>query len=85
VQGLAADIIKIAMIQLQKEIEKNKLDAKILIQVHDELIVEVKENEVKRMRDIIEKSMTDFYLWDIPKKLKDILAVSISIKNRWIE
>lgn len=85
VQGLAADIIKIAMIQLQKEIDKNKLDAKILIQVHDELIVEVKENEVKKMRDIIEKSMTDFYLWDIPKKLKDILAVSISIKNRWIE
>jgi len=85
VQGLAADIIKIAMVQLQKEIEKNKLDAKILIQVHDELIVEVKESEVKKMRDIIEKSMTDFYLWDIPKKLTDILAVSISIKNRWIE
>ncbi|HQN48583.1 MAG TPA: DNA polymerase, partial [Caldisericia bacterium] len=85
VQGSAADIIKIAMVQLQKEIDRNKLDAKILIQVHDELIVEVKNSEVKKMKDIIEKSMTKFYLWDIPKKLEDILAVSIDINDRWVK
>jgi DNA polymerase-1 len=57
-QGTAADIIKLAMINLYEELKKqSKLDAKIILQVHDELILEVKNEDVKEASELLEKVM----------------------------
>ncbi len=57
IQGSAADIMKIAMIHVYEELCKNNLETKILVQVHDELLLEVKENELEIVRSILTKEM----------------------------
>ncbi len=57
IQGSAADIMKIAMIRVWEELRKQNLESKILIQVHDELLLEVKEDEVDIVRDILVNGM----------------------------
>src|SRR5262249_8094429 len=56
-QGSAADIIRRAMIRIEPELRKDKLDALMLLQVHDELIFEVSEKEVERTILIIKSAM----------------------------
>ena len=57
IQGTAADIIKLSMIELHENIENKKLNAKMLLQVHDELIFEIKSSEVEESVSIIKKVM----------------------------
>ena len=57
VQGSAADLIKIAMIRIFKRFREEKLKAKMLIQVHDELNFEVPEKEVNIVREIVRYEM----------------------------
>ncbi|MBR3948189.1 MAG: DNA polymerase I [Clostridia bacterium] len=57
VQGTAADIIKIAMVKVYERLEKEKLKAKLIMQVHDELIVECPENEKDRVEIILKEEM----------------------------
>ena len=57
IQGSAADIMKIAMIRVWNELKKQNLESKILIQVHDELLLEVKEDEVDKVRSILVEGM----------------------------
>lgn len=57
IQGSAADIIKIAMINVDKKIREEKLDAKIILQVHDEIIVEALQNQAERVKYILESEM----------------------------
>jgi len=57
IQGSAADIMKIAMIRVWNELKKQNLESKILIQVHDELLLEVKEDEVEKVRSILVEGM----------------------------
>jgi len=57
IQGSAADIMKIAMIRVWEELKKQNLNSKILIQVHDELLLEVKEDEVDKVRTILVEGM----------------------------
>ena len=57
VQGTAADIIKIAMVKVYERLEKEKLRAKLIMQVHDELIVECPENEKDRVEIILKEEM----------------------------
>jgi len=79
VQGTAADIMKIAMRKVDEELKKTTLDAKLLLSVHDELIFEIKEDEVKETSKIIKDAMED-----IPK-LKIPLEVNVSAGERWGE
>ncbi len=66
IQGTAADIIKIAMLKLPGELEKANLKAKMLLQVHDELIFEVPEDELKQTTALVQKVMENAYPLDIP-------------------
>jgi len=68
VQGTSADIIKVAMINLNREIAKRKLKSKMLLQVHDELIFEVPEAEVDQMRKLVPELMTSAMTLNVPLK-----------------
>src|SRR5699024_11748067 len=57
IQGSAADIIKVAMIQVAKRLEKENLEAKMLLQVHDELVFEAPEAELPALKKLVEETM----------------------------
>ena len=77
IQGTAADIMKIAMNKLYDKLKD--LDAKIILQVHDELIVEVREEEKEKVKQILRESMEDAAKLEIP------LKVEISEAKTWYE
>jgi DNA polymerase-1 len=66
IQGTAADIMKIAMIHLHSALSESKLNAKILLQVHDELVLEVPNDELKTAVQLVRKVMGNAYQLDIP-------------------
>jgi DNA polymerase I len=68
IQSLAADIIKIAMVRLQREIEENGLAGKMLLQVHDELVFEIPEAETAAFSEMVPRVMTGAY--DLESKLE---------------
>ena len=83
IQGTAADIIKIAMIEIHKNILAKKLKANMLLQVHDELIFEINEKEIEEASIIIKKIMENSHL-----EFKDFivpLTVDYGIGNTWGE
>ena len=61
IQGSAADIIKIAMINIDKEIKEKKLKSKMVLQIHDELIFEVFNEEKDTILELVERNMTNAY------------------------
>ena len=79
IQGTAADIMKIAMINLQKELIKEKIDAKIILQVHDELILEAREEEKDRAKEILKRCMESAIKLEVP------LEVEISEAYNWYD
>jgi DNA polymerase-1 len=69
VQGTSADIIKVAMINLDREMVKGKLKSKMLLQVHDELIFEVPENELDEMSKLAPETMSTALKLSVPIKV----------------
>jgi DNA polymerase-1 len=69
VQGTSADIIKIAMINLQREMDKQQLKSKMLLQVHDELVFEVPEEELEKMRQLVLQVMSTALKLSVPLKV----------------
>jgi DNA polymerase-1 len=69
VQGTSADIIKIAMINLEREMNKRGLNSKMLLQVHDELIFEVPEAELKEMQKLVPQIMSTALELSVPLKV----------------
>lgn len=69
IQGTAADIIKIAMINIQKELEEKNLESKLIIQVHDELLIETKEEEFEEVKEILVRNMQDVIKMEVPLKV----------------
>ena len=59
IQGTAADIMKIAMLHVRDALAEENLESRVLIQVHDELLLEVKEAEVERVREILKGKMEE--------------------------
>lgn len=79
IQGSAADLIKIAMISIFKELKNQKLKTKMLLQVHDELVFEVPKEELETATALIRKLMTEALQLRIP------LAVDIKYGKSWYE
>jgi len=69
VQGTSADIIKVAMINLYREMEKRRLKSKMLLQVHDELVFEVPDEEMGAMRRLVTEAMSTAVKLSIPLKV----------------
>lgn len=69
IQGTAADILKIAMVKLQEVLEKEELQARILLQVHDELILEAPQSELERLNEIVPQVMEHAVELTIPLKV----------------
>lgn len=78
-QGTAADIIKYAMINLDKEIQTGKFDMRMIMQVHDELIFEIKENQVDEAIELIREKMENAANLAVP------LLVDVGIGINWDE
>ncbi|NLZ58895.1 MAG: DNA polymerase I [Corynebacterium sp.] len=57
IQGTAADIIKVAMIRVDRELQEAKVKSRVLLQVHDELVVEIASGELEQVQNIIEREM----------------------------
>jgi DNA polymerase-1 len=77
IQGTAADIIKMAMINIDVWLRSNKTSAKMVMQVHDELVFECVENEVDSIMQTIRKHMENVVQLDVP------LLVSIGSGDNW--
>ena len=79
IQGTAADILKKAMVDIYAEMSKRNLKSKMLLQVHDELIFNVYNDEIDKVKDIVYTTMTNIYNLLVP------LDVHIEIGNNWYE
>ena len=79
VQGSAADVIKLAMIKVQNEMDEKNLKSKMVLQVHDELIFDVLDNEREVMEKLVKKNMESAVELSVP------LDVEYKIANNWLE
>lgn len=79
IQGTAADIIKIAMIHIHENFQNLKLNARMILQVHDELLFEVPESELKTVLEIVKNNMENVVMLSVPIK------VDIGYGKNWAE
>ncbi len=79
IQGTAADIIKIAMIDIAKTLIKEGLKSKMILQIHDELIFEMHPSEELKLKSIVESCMIKASTLDVP------IVVDMGIGNNWLE
>ena len=79
IQGSAADMIKIAMIHIHQDIKDQKLDSKMTMQVHDELVFDVLRSEIEPMKKIIEHRMKTAMKTTVP------ILVEVGQGNNWLE
>lgn len=77
IQGTAADILKIAMIKLHEELENSSLDATMILQVHDELVLEVAENQVEETTALVVDTMQNAYELRVP------LVANADVGQNW--
>ena len=79
IQGTAADIMKIAMITVDKKLREQGLKSRIVLQVHDELLLEVYENEIDIVKEIVVSSMSN------AADMKVKLEIGIETGKNWLE
>jgi len=79
IQGSSADMIKLAMIKIHQELEEKKLQSKMILQVHDELVFDALNSELDVLRQLIEKAMKNALPLDVP------LEVEMNTGNNWLE
>ncbi len=78
IQGSAADIIKIAMINVHKQLLQHNLKSKLLLQVHDELVFDMHKEEEVKLKLLVEKEMMNAVKFDVP------LEVEIGVGENWL-
>ena len=79
IQGSAADIIKIAMINIHKKLIEENWKSKMLLQVHDELVFDVHNSELEKIQPMIKHEMENAFILDVP------LEVEIGMGRNWLE
>ena len=79
IQGSAADIIKKAMIDVQREMEQKQLQSKMLLQVHDELVFDMHKPEEEMLKKLVKKNMEQAVQLRVP------LIVDLGEGNNWLE
>jgi DNA polymerase-1 len=79
IQGTAADMIKIAMINIYEEFQKRKLKSKMLLQVHDELVFDALKSEIDEVKEIVKDKMRNAL------KLKIPIEVEMGTGDNWLE
>lgn len=79
IQGTAADIIKIAMVRVDERLRKENMKSRLILQVHDELLIEAKEEEVPRVKEILEQEMKG------AAQLKVALEIDMNTGANWFE
>ena len=79
IQGSAADIIKIAMVQVYRRLKAEGLSSKLILQVHDELIVEAKKSEVSQVEKILKEEMENACQLSVP------LVVDMNTGKNWYD
>ncbi len=79
IQGTASDIVKIAMLRVDEEFKREKLDARLLMQVHDELLVEVAAGAAEHVAEVLKREMEAAVTLDVP------LIVDVGIADNWMD
>ena len=79
IQGTAADIIKIAMIRVSEELRKGGFASRLILQVHDELLIDALKSEQTEVMALLKRCMQDAYTLDVP------LKVDVTAGNSWYE
>ena len=79
IQGTAADMIKLAMIKIHKELSKRKTRTKMILQVHDELLFDAHKDEVKELTPLIKEMMENALPMNVP------IVVETGIGNNWLD
>ena len=79
IQGTASDIVKLAMLHVDDAIRHEGLRARMLMQVHDELLIEAPDEEVERVADLLKREMETVVTLDVP------LKVEVGIGENWME
>ena len=79
IQSLAANIIKIAMVRLQRELEEGRLEGTMILQVHDELVFEIPEREAEAFAELVPRVMVTAY------ELQGGLEVEAKTGPNWAE
>jgi DNA polymerase-1 len=79
IQGSAADIIKMAMVKVQEEMKKRKLQSKMILQVHDELVFDVLKSEIEEMKVLVKDAMENAVDIGVPTE------VQVDLGDNWLD
>lgn len=79
IQGSAADIIKVAMVNVYRKLKKRKFKSRLILQVHDELIIEANSDELDGIKNMLQEVMEDAITLNVP------LKVDMKVGNSWYE
>jgi len=79
IQGSAADMIKVAMINIHQAMQERQMQSKMILQVHDELVFDALESELEELKVLVEDKMKNAIVLDVP------LEVGMGIGNNWLE
>ncbi|MBR4835820.1 MAG: DNA polymerase I, partial [Clostridia bacterium] len=79
IQGTAADIMKLAMLNVDSALKNAGLDARIGMQVHDELVIEVRDDQIDRCRELLRSAMESAAELTVP------LTVDVTVGKNWLD
>ncbi len=79
IKGTASDIVKIAMLKVDEALRREKLKAKMIMQVHDELLIEAPNDEVAKVAELLRREMENAVKLDVP------LTVEIGVGSNWMD